>query len=405
MSSSLYLERYAWQDVLFPDYRPSNALGIVIVLPAYKETALLQSLHSLDQCLSPKCSVLIIVVVNESEEEAANNMVVNKKCYDQAMHFQSQFEVLCSYVRLPEKKAGVGLARKIGMDEAVRFFRQTGNDGAIVCFDADSTCDENYLQEIEIAFLDTSTNSSVIFHEHNLHGQNHLAIVQYELYLRYYINALRFSCYPYAHQTLGSCIAVRSSIYEKVGGMNTRKAGEDFYFLNKTIPHGGFVEISTTTVRPSDRISDRVPFGTGAAVQSIIADADPYQVYHPNTFEDLKLFFDQIDLFWKKDDWAIPSSLISFLGSDWKEQITNVKENVATEQAFKKQFYNWFDAFKILKFVHHSRDHFYQNVELPDALNWLCEKLHLIKGNLDNLLIQLRYYDRKNNYPKWKGND
>ena len=82
-----------------------------------------------------------------------------------------------------------------------------------------------------------------IYFEHPLHGplepKVYEAIAAYELHLRYYVQALRYAAFPYAHHTIGSSMAVRADAYAKQGGMNKRQAGEDFYFLHKIIPLGG----------------------------------------------------------------------------------------------------------------------------------------------------------------------
>ncbi|MEP0987493.1 hypothetical protein [Ekhidna sp.] len=396
---SVYLERYAWPQELFPDYQPPDNLSLIVVIPCYKEPDLIGALDSLNACKETHGQVLIIVIVNESEMASAEEHGANQQTLRELTNYKSKLPLIISHQKLPVKKAGVGIARKIGMDEAVRIFRKAGNDGGIVCYDADCRCDANYLDEIELTYADPETKAGIVFYEHQLHGDNHRAIVDYELYLRYYIDALRDALFPYAHQTLGSCITVRTSMYEKVGGMNTRKAGEDFYFLNKTIPHGKFVEINSTTIRPSDRVSDRVPFGTGKAVNDMLNSADEYSVYHPNTFEDLKLFFSRAESFWTEDDWKIPMTLSTFLGDDWKKQIHDIKNKVSSLKAFKKRFFLWFDAFKILKFVHFCRDEFYQNMELKEAIEWLRAKHFFLKGSKESLLIQLRYLDRQTK--KW----
>jgi glycosyltransferase involved in cell wall biosynthesis len=394
--SSLYLERYAWPDQLFPEYEPPVGLSTIVVIPCFKEPDILRALDSLNSCTQTKGHVLILVIVNESEDATDEIRSINEQTLKDLNNYRSKLQLLVSYQKLPPKKAGVGLARKIGMDEAVRIFRKVGTDGAIVCYDADCRCDPNYLTAIEETFNDHSVNAGIVFYEHQLHGQHHKEIMEYELYLRYYIDALRFTRFPYAHQTLGSCITVRASIYEKVGGMNTRKAGEDFYFLNKTIPHGGFLEINSTTIRPSDRVSDRVPFGTGKAVNDMLETEEEYSVYHPNTFEDLKLFFSKLDDYWTKDEWKLPLTISAFFGDDWKEQINELKKQVGSQEVFNKRFFHWFDAFKILKFVHFARDEFYQNVELDEALEWIKSKHFLLRGSKESLLVQLRYLDRGN---------
>ena len=395
---SVYLDRYAWPKELFANYEPPDNLSMVVVIPCFKEPDLIGALEALNVCKKPVNEVLIIVIINESEEAPAGDTEANAQTLEQLKRYKSNYPLLISHQKLPDKKAGVGLARKIGMDEAVRIFRKIGNDGAIVCYDADCRCDVNYLDQIELAYSNPATHAGIVFYEHQLHRENHDAIIDYELYLRYYIDALRFTGFPYAFQTLGSCITVRASMYEKVGGMNTRKAGEDFYFLNKTIPQGGFTEINTTTIRPSDRVSDRVPFGTGKAINDILNLNEVYEAYHPNTFEDLKLFFDKAESFWTENDWQIPMALATFLGDDWKDQIRDVKNQVRTSDAFVKRFFHWFDAFKILKFVHFSRDEFYQNVELEEALEWLRSKHFFLKGTKESYLVQLRYLDRNGNF-------
>ena len=391
---SVYLDRYAWPVELFPGYQPPENLSMVIVIPCFKETDLIGALDALNACTPPSHELLIIVIINESETCSNDIKKLNEQTLKQLKSYKSNYPLIFSHQKLPEKKAGVGLARKIGMDEAVRIFRKVGNDGAIVCYDADCRCDITYLDEIELAYSNPTTQSGIVFYEHQLHREHHEHIINYELYLRYYIDALRFAKFPYAHQTLGSCITVRASMYEKVGGMNTRKAGEDFYFLNKTIPQGGFVEINTTTIRPSDRVSDRVPFGTGKAINDLIHLNETYEVYHPNTFEDLKLFFSKIDAFWNEDAWQLPMTITTFLGDDWQNLIKELKEQVSSLEMFQKRFFHWFDAFKILKFVHFCRDEFYQNVELEEALEWLRSKHYFIKGSMESYLVQLRYHDR-----------
>jgi hypothetical protein len=64
------------------------------------------------------------------------------------------------------------------------------------------------------------------------------AITSYELHLRYLVHAMRWAGHPFAYQTVGSSMAVRRKAYLSLGGMNTRQAGEDFYFLQKFIEVG-----------------------------------------------------------------------------------------------------------------------------------------------------------------------
>jgi len=42
--------------------------------------------------------------------------------------------------------------------------------------------------------------------------------------------------------------------------MNRKQAGEDFYFIQKLMPLGGYFALNSTAIYPSPRESSRVPF-------------------------------------------------------------------------------------------------------------------------------------------------
>jgi hypothetical protein len=238
---------------------------------------------SLKKCKRPTCDVEVIIIINHSETAPAQVKAKNQKTYEQAIlwaHENNQPHLKFYPLLLDDlsrKHAGVGLARKIGMDEACyRFERIYNKKGIIACFDADSRCDVNYLQALESHFKQNpSAQACGIYFEHPLSGPDfpeevYKAISQYELHLRYYVHAQRWAGIPHAWQTIGSSMAVRCDAYQQQGGMNRRQAGEDFYFLHKFIQLDHFGEITSTKVIPSPRPSHRVPFGTGRAVGDLL---------------------------------------------------------------------------------------------------------------------------------------
>ena len=403
--TNIYLERYAWPEHIFPDYDTSNPLEVVVVIPAYNETSLIRALKSLDSCTHNE-HTLVIVIINESENERTSISTTNDKALEEIYQTTFDIPILVKKLVLPEKKAGVGLARKIGMDEAVKIFEGQGTDGVIVCFDADCTCELNYLQEIKAFYQDHSMNVGLVHYEHDLRGENYDAIVNYELYLRYYVNALRWAGFPFALQTLGSCITVRSKAYQKQGGMNTRKAGEDFYFIHKMTPLGGIGEINGTFISPSDRVSDRVPFGTGHAVQKFLDQTtEGYEVYNPMIFVELKQFIKlSKDLYLcdSSKEIGYSAKCIHFMESEgFENEFIKIKEHSANHTGFEKRFYQWFDGFRVLKFVHFMRDHYFQNIDITDALGWLHHNYTAIPnfgGAKEVKLTALREFDRKSDF-------
>ncbi len=117
-------------------------------------------------------------------------------------------------------------------------------------------------------------------------------ITLYELHLRYYFQGLAYSGFPYVFHTVGSAIAVKALPYVKAGGMNRRQAGEDFYFIQKLVPAGGYFNLNSTTVYPSPRTSSRVPFGTGASMaQTNSEQGSIFLTYNIQAFKELRTFF------------------------------------------------------------------------------------------------------------------
>lgn len=422
-----YLDRHSLCSPQIPD-NPNAKAGIIVVIPCFNEPDLISSLESLWNCDKSDCFIEVIVVINASEDSDPEIISQNEKTFSDAKnwmeknsHESLKFFLIKNY-SLPKKHAGVGLARKIGMDEAVSRFAEIKNErGIIVCFDADSTCDKNYLVEIENHFKrNPDSPACSIYFEHPLEVkdiqdfENHEGlekinegIIQYELFLRYYRQGLKFSGHPFAFHTIGSSMAVRVDVYCKQGGMNRRKAGEDFYFLQKIIPLGGFSEINSTRVIPSPRPSLRVPFGTGRAISEFLKNSEKkIMAYHPQTFVDLKKFCEFIPDLYNTPDLlqalkVFPDSIIKFLEKqDFENNLSEIRNNSSSSEMFVKRFFRWFDGFAALKFAHFARDNFYGVIPVSDAAQSLLEmKNDLPPNNFftpDELLDIYRKMDRNN---------
>ena len=409
--NKLYFERYAYRDA-FIEADPSSNLGLVVTIPCFNEPDLISSLDAMVRCDRPKCDVEVIVVINESSNaddiiKQQNAITLQDAQAWAKSHSNAQLKFFIHYEQLPPKHAGVGLARKIAMDEAARRLDHVGNSsGVIACFDADSLCDSNYLTALELYFQENHKSPGCsIYFEHPLEGDEdgaiYNAIVDYELFLRYYVHALKIAQYPHAHQTIGSSMAVRNIVYQKQGGMNKRKAGEDFYFLQKVIPLGQFGDLSKTRVIPSPRISHRVPFGTGKAVNSWLSNGK-LESYNLLIFNDLLVFNKSINSSkdfknamaeLSKDHW--PESINEFLKTiDFQTNIQRIARNSGSFEMFKSNFYQWFDAFKVLKYVHFVRDHYYSNVPIYEGASALLRSKGMDpKSTTKELLLQYRLLD------------
>jgi len=272
-------------------------------------------------------------------------------------------------------KAGVGLARKIGMDMALQIFDySTDHKKIIACLDADCVVDKNYLKEIYKSFSQNIYSAAVVDFEH-LHPENNTyksGILSYEIFLRHYVCGLLFARSPFAFHTVGSTVICDFESYIKVGGMNTRKAAEDFYLLQKLAKISPIQRITTTKVYPSARESWRVPFGTGRTMTDYLSNKKEISVFHPDIYKILK---DWLEIYNSElllnpesvlgEAKKINPGLYNFLiQKKFKEEWTKILNNTNSKKQLDYQRKNWFDAFKTLKLVHYLRDYSFSMMDV-----------------------------------------
>jgi len=367
----------------------TSTLAIRIVIPCYNEPDVMNTIRSLFNCKKGHFGVEIIVVVNSYLISPNPVREINQQSYQQLVDFAEihnspEFYLSPLYIEdIPGHQTGAGFPRKIGMDKAVAQFKEEENpQGIIVSLDADSTVEENYLTEIYHCFKKCKLKSATIeFH----HPVEHLseddeirqATEAYEEYLRYYRLALEYIGYPYAYYTIGSAFAVTANVYSQVGGMGKQQAGEDFYFLQKVFPLGKTQFIDTTCVYPAARLSDRVPFGTGPAIAKMIEEKNLKRYsYQVAAFTELRLFFQKVDLFFdfspkeiENELRALPVYMQSFLEEDdFVEKLREIRQHTANKINFRKRFFQYFTAFKILKYLNYIHPKYFALAEVHEQL-------------------------------------
>lgn len=391
-------------------------MDLIVCIPAYKETidSIMNVVSSLaDACDNKDYAVEVFILINSKSTDV-------QAIHDEAVDLQQILAHSLSSSNLPfktyifnkvmsGKHAGVGMARKLLMDTAFLRFWKMGTKGIIVNLDADTRVGQGYFSALLEYFQNPAHAAASIHFEHELVGDNPEAIIQYELHLRYFINMQRLIGLPYAYQTIGSAMAVTSDAYAKEGGMNMRQAGEDFYFLHKYTSNLGLADITSTMVHPSSRGSDRVPFGTGKAVNDHLAGGVVERLsYDPDSFLVLGRWLSKVETELKCAEAApILSScriLNTFLTSiDYSGNLSRVcKTNDYNRRI--KAFYAWFNAFLLFKYLHNARDNGRPDLPLSTCLNRLCELIKMKRGETwESDLLSLRKYDRQADYAhQWR---
>lgn len=368
----------------------------IIVVPSIAESdnlpALIKSLEKNDK-LQLHSTLLLIVVnnaVSSSNEVKEDNKKTLKFLRKLKTKLNLSFIDACSPGKeMDDKNAGVGLARKIGMDLALTKFDYLSlNKNIMICTDADCTVDSNFLIEIADDFDRNNYEAAAVNFAHNISGNDSetKAIICYEIFLRYYVIGLSFAKSEYSFHTIGSTMICTPEAYVKVEGMNKYKAAEDFYFLEKLAKIYPIGEIKTTFVHPSKRASWRVPFGTGRSIERYLSNKrNEYQLYDPKSFVILKnwleIYFDQSLLDQQsliKISRNIHPALHLFLNEQGFEKfIHRVLLNNKNASEIDKQKHYWFDAFRTLKLIHYLRDIIYPNINMFDAIDELLKLMNI----------------------------
>ena len=381
-----YLQRYAESEVTCPALTRMRFYDAVLVVPVYREsTAFLDTL--IQQTFQGVQHLLLIVVSNHPDDLPQDaratalsshqnwlNRLSEPQWVEQnlSLHERAAVDTIVidktAVAALPRKQ-GVGLARKVGADVALRLW-SLGKISIpwIFCTDADALLPLDYFSGAEPKDLTKGISALTYPFSHRGETPQLEKIIDiYDAKLRAYVAGLVAAGSPYAFHTIGSTIAINPQSYAEVRGFPKRSAGEDFYILNKLAKTGRVERPATGPISLDARLSDRVPFGTGPAMLKLKNENDPEAVavfYHPMVFSCLALFLTSMPSF-----ASIPES------EPYGKHVNAAAQQVGIEQfqrhvekqrlvgdACQAHFNIWFDAFRTLKFIHALRDMAYPSL-------------------------------------------
>ncbi|MBN2179304.1 MAG: hypothetical protein JW743_07735 [Deltaproteobacteria bacterium] len=410
-----YIERYSVGDRWPLVCNVRRNVDNIVVIPALAELShLFRTLESLSKNpVSELARTLVICVVNNragsSEEEIDDNQrtltivrsLIHGRVVDgieagpvpmPIIHTIVKSGIKIGYVdasspgcEMDDRDGGVGLARKIGFDRALELFDH-GKEGVKLLFslDADTLVNNNYLSAVRDYFEKTGSRAAVLSFEHQkaMERKEQEAICCYEMFLRSYVLGLRYAGSRYAHHSVGSIIVCTAEAYTDVRGMNKRKAGEDFYFLNKLAKAHTIGLVNTTRVYPSSRSSNRVPFGTGRRIEGFKnGSSNEYLAYNPKTFHVLKEWLRFMSSGESEDMDRILSrakkihiALEAFLRENrFNEAWPRLVKNAKTPDVLSAHFHLWFDGFKQFKLIRYLTRNSFPAVNMFEAIEKLLE--------------------------------
>lgn len=414
-----YLRTYAEPEVhCLPEI--STTYDHCLVIPAFNEEwrNLLQVWQNLRE------RYLVILVVNSPEPDHAASLQLLKDVKSRSTientiedNIENSHETppdhaaqgRCSYLRgepdillvdrasqgnTIDSRHGVGLARKIGADIALRLIAdRVILSKRISVTDADAVLPADYLQ-----FKLKPGDAALCFPFRHLTGSgSDLPTRLYDISLLYYACGLDWAGSAYAYTSLGSTIAISSDHYAMVRGFPRRSAAEDFYLLNKLAKTGKIRRTGHCAIILSGRLSDRVPVGTGPGIRKIQSLAEPtsdYLFYNPGIFILLQQFLEALGSAWESPN-AMQSTcgeIRQFCGAiDLGPFISDQLRRQSKKKVFDKMLSDWFDGFRTLKFIHFMRDQFLPSV----PLSRIGEAAFLDSGTAEDLpFLRAQLYSR-----------
>ena len=406
-----YLSKRAAIEPWMINEVPSRSFYGAVVIPSLAEAANLpHTLESLSQNPADLLDrFLIMIVVNQRVDASTTETADNLKTLEMLPFWKEQFglhnlfwiDAASSGKELPPKQ-GVGLARKIGLDMALSLLDYRDNDPLLICLDADTLVQPDYLPAITEHFAGTAAGGASIPYRHrpasDQAGQS--AIDRYELFLRAYVFGMELAGSPYAFHTVGSAMACRASAYVASGGMNQRLAGEDFYFLQQLHKTSYVAQLTGTAVHPSPRSSHRVPFGTGRAVGDMLEDGEQRLLfYQPVVFSIVAEWLAYVTKNSDADALSLlnGAELISPVLHEFLEQAgfivswDNLKKNNRENKKLMTAFHGWFDAFRTMRLIHELSDKVYPRITPEEAVAPLLERAgHVVPYMISEQLDLLR---------------
>jgi hypothetical protein len=402
-----YLARHAEPESEAATRLPGN-FGHALVVPAYGER---ESLFTLLASVpgGPAGPVLIVAVLNARADSPPGVHQANQAARERFERELPGPEVLSETpsIRahplpggtllvidratagsfLPEGQ-GVGLARKIGNDAALRI-HAAGRLASpwLHNTDADTLLTRDYFEQT--AELDPGrTGAAIYFFEHRFEADPDLALAGrlYEISLRYYVLGLAWAGSPYAYESMGSCLAVPAGAYASVRGFPRKNAAEDFYVLDKLAKVGTIERLAGTPLSLEGRPSDRVPFGTGRALRDLTVRRralSSFRLTHPLVFAHIAAWLQALDRIALSGGdvtramAGLPSASPFFKTGLLREALEKLGIAGAIAQArarssdaptLRRHLHTWFDAFRTLKLAHALRDGGLPSIPWREAL-------------------------------------
>ena len=367
--NNIYLNKYLKKRSLSNIGKPHKKIekkcfDFFIVIPCYNEfDYIFQTLESIDkQNQNILNKTLVIIVINNSQKDSCLD---NNKTYQKLILQKYNFNFIAidcfsQKYAIPEKLSGVGYARKVGLDFSLKYI--SSNQSILCCLDADTLISNDYLDIIKQCF-EKKINAAVINFKHQKSKKPIIekGIRKYEKLIKNIAKKIESTGSPYGYVSMGSTIVCNVKAYIACGGMNTKKATEDFYFLQSLAKYTKINKINNVLVFPSSRDENRVYLGTGFRMNEFLKNKSFKNLeFSDQSYIEIKKIINTVNKYWNNDYNFIYKELnkildyktLQFLNEQNFEKVwIRFKQNAKNKKQFILFFHQWFDGFSVMKLL------------------------------------------------------
>lgn len=341
------IERYLRRHASISQ-RPSleRRYRYILTIPAFAEPA-----DFLDRVLENSRAVDVLTIVTVNVPDDADPVAIEKsQALVTSLRQQTHVFVIDRVADPIPRRQGVGLARKLAADLACELIAS----GKIHCplifmTDADAVLPPDYF-EAGAAHAERGTLLYPFCHVAGADIRLRQAAAVYELHLRHYVLGLRGAGSPYAYHSIGSTLAIHAATYAAVRGVPRRNGGEDFYLLNKAAKVDRVAILANPAIVISARYSQRVPFGTGPALQKMPDNLEHFPSYPPTTFNDLQQILAALRTWSFGDQLNLPDPLNDCLIELGWAPGPLVRQHPPGIRRWRAAM-EWFDGFRTMRMI------------------------------------------------------
>ena len=318
-----------------------------------------------------------------STEHALLAQAAHSWCERNAPWFTLQ-NLMCD--ALPAARPGLAMARKVGLDEALRRMDNAVHESILILSSADVRYSRDYFVSVSEGLLYAQVPGAC-YSQFQYSGAGETdtvkrAAVLYELYLHYLNVGASLCGFPYPLVVPAPAISLTATAYVKAGGYAATYNEQSTAFLARLNELGNFKRLPQAQLTLLARNQVR-PGSEGARTIARMSRRGRSRLYvpHPNGFVLLYHLFSSLPELYLAQHLKLRQ--VVDLGAPvhryfdklfFDEHIAKLRQNSRHLASFQERFFHWFNAARVMQFLKFLSDEIHPPMHVEHSLNVLLER-------------------------------